>query len=331
MNRKYYYELLNNYGKQIYDEILYDLKKRYQETDIDMSILTDSNKDVHHILRYIKNDNPQLFYVDFTNIKLEYNNVEMKIKFNFLCSLQLIEKYETKINKQIKNILNLQEIKKSKNTYEKELALFSYLACNISYNFANQSDVAAHTVFGALCNHSAVCEGYAKAFLLICNYLNIECLLVEGQAINNYGIKKNHAWNIVKVDDDYCHIDVTWGSTLGEKNTPSFNYVNLTDREISANHFWDISETPKCNSTQFFPINTLKDEKEFEEYLISQIRRGGKVFTVRVKKKFHSNNAVMKLVKNIISQNSKMLGIYSCDIQTSYDKKMKIINVILNY
>ena len=49
-----------------------------------------------------------------------------------------------------------------------------------------------------------VCEGYARAFKLICDKLEIPCLFVVG---NFRG--ENHAWNMVRLDGSWYAVDVT--------------------------------------------------------------------------------------------------------------------------
>lgn len=75
-----------------------------------------------------------------------------------------------------------------------------------------------------------VCEGYARALKLICDELEIPCVLVSGMGEN-----ENHMWNYVKLENGYWYaMDVTWNDSTGhdgyllvgksvmnEKHTPS--------------------------------------------------------------------------------------------------------------
>lgn len=54
-----------------------------------------------------------------------------------------------------------------------------------------------------------VCEGYARALKLICDALDIPCVLANGQ-----GNGMNHMWNYVQLEDgNWYAIDVTWNDT----------------------------------------------------------------------------------------------------------------------
>lgn len=56
-----------------------------------------------------------------------------------------------------------------------------------------------------------VCEGYARAFQVLCNKLNIPCVLVDGTAISFLNDEpEEHMWNYVQLDGGWYAIDVTW-------------------------------------------------------------------------------------------------------------------------
>lgn len=60
-----------------------------------------------------------------------------------------------------------------------------------------------------------VCEGYAKAFKVLCDQLDIPCVLVEGDARSQPAQSAEpHMWNYVQVDHDWYAVDVTWNDPL---------------------------------------------------------------------------------------------------------------------
>lgn len=55
-----------------------------------------------------------------------------------------------------------------------------------------------------------VCEGYARAFKVLCDELDIPCVLVDGEATSGSG-GGAHMWNYVQMDDGKWYaVDVTW-------------------------------------------------------------------------------------------------------------------------
>lgn len=56
-----------------------------------------------------------------------------------------------------------------------------------------------------------VCEGYARAFKVLCDELEIPCVLVEGYARGSLTNKSQlHMWNYVQLDGMWYAVDTTW-------------------------------------------------------------------------------------------------------------------------
>lgn len=56
-----------------------------------------------------------------------------------------------------------------------------------------------------------VCDGYSRAFKLICDRLDIDCVLESGYAKTSAGSKGSfHMWNSVQVGREWYGVDVTW-------------------------------------------------------------------------------------------------------------------------
>ena len=104
------------------------------------------------------------------------------------------------------------------------------LMANLSYAYQSDNHTPedspwAHSVTGLYLYNKGVCECYAKNFKLLCDLLKVDSMFVIG--IGNGG---NHAWNIVKVNDNWYGIDVTWNDTTG-------NSYYLLGKEFEESHF----------------------------------------------------------------------------------------------
>ena len=60
-----------------------------------------------------------------------------------------------------------------------------------------------------------VCEGYARAFKLLCDRLSIPCMLVDGIGYAG-GTSELHMWDIVRLDGAWYAVDVTWDDTRSD-------------------------------------------------------------------------------------------------------------------
>lgn len=132
-----------------------------------------------------------------------------------------------------------------KTDYEKVKGVYEYLIEHTAYDY----DYHGMSLYELLHDGKAVCEGYARATQLLLNRLDVEALLVTGEAGDN---RECHAWNIVKIDGEYYQLDTTWGDPLGEEQTMTYYYLNLTDNECFEDH-WpdDPSQYPSCNATRY--------------------------------------------------------------------------------
>ena len=77
---------------------------------------------------------------------------------------------------------------------------------------------------GAIVNKEAVCDGIADAYKYICNCCNLECVIVDGY-IGDLSENKYHAWNLVKVNDEWYMVDATWN--LGDDSSSYFMVKDL--------------------------------------------------------------------------------------------------------
>lgn len=81
-----------------------------------------------------------------------------------------------------------------------------------------------------------MCEGIAKTVKILCDRLNIECIIAVSEAAPDQGVKYRHAWNVVKPGKTWYHLDATFDNSLGRYGAARFDYFNLGDRELFRDH-----------------------------------------------------------------------------------------------
>ena len=59
-------------------------------------------------------------------------------------------------------------------------------------------------IVGVLADGKAICNGYAKTMQYLCNEVGLECLYIQATDVGC------HAWNMVKIYDDWYCVDTTW-------------------------------------------------------------------------------------------------------------------------
>ncbi len=222
---EYYKNLLTD-EKEIllYDEILTAVLSHDKEYEI-KHFDTDT---VNKIALYITLDNP---FVVLSDNLLEYSRthdydnkiIDYLTEFDLPFSME----YEDMTDEIILSIEKAEEIISLMPEYEDEYYkakyLHDYLATNVSYSSDEDTTIRHCTPYAALIGGSGKCESYSRAYALLCNMAGLECFMVmydQSQSEDGVG----HMWNMIRVNGNYYHIDVTHDSFTQDIGYPK-NYV----------------------------------------------------------------------------------------------------------
>ena len=115
--------------------------------------------------------------------------------------------------------------------YEKLKYVHDWIVNNTVYLYANtdyESEADGPVVYGR-----AICEGYSKAFMYFAQSMGFECVCVVGSA---GGV--DHMWNLVKLNGQWYHVDVTWDDPVMSDGSQMLRhkYFLLSDSEIRWDH-----------------------------------------------------------------------------------------------
>lgn len=112
----------------------------------------------------------------------------------------------------------LQGVKKGA-TQEEAIRHFNrYLTTNNEYNTnsaaaANRDPwVCISALQGRVGREGPVCEGYSRAFKVLCDWAHIPCVLEDGYAEGNRN--EPHMWNAVQLAGKWYGVDVTWNDPV---------------------------------------------------------------------------------------------------------------------
>lgn len=106
---------------------------------------------------------------------------------------------------------------------EKEKYVHDMLMQKVEYSTQAAMNQSAYS---ALVNGQSVCAGYARAFQYLMQQLGIPCYYCTGYS------GEDHAWNIIRLDNIYYNVDVTWDDT----DPSTYDYFNKTDEEFADTH-----------------------------------------------------------------------------------------------
>ncbi|MCR5123360.1 MAG: hypothetical protein K6B74_13190 [Ruminococcus sp.] len=91
----------------------------------------------------------------------------------------------------------------------------------------------AHTAYGALVSGRAVCDGYMKAFQLLCEKANIASVPAYGKSIAADASGEEHIWNKVSCGGEWFNLDVTWDDPVGDQQVLRYDYFLVDDATIA--------------------------------------------------------------------------------------------------
>ena len=124
---------------------------------------------------------------------------------------------------------------------EKALALHDWLVLNTHYDLT----YSRYSAEELLKYGSGVCNAYAETYQKLATEAGLECKKMTGTAGNG-----GHAWNLVRVDGQWYHVDTTWDDPVLDvakvevDNAPArsgnehHEYFLMTDKQIRKNHSW---------------------------------------------------------------------------------------------
>ena len=195
---KYGYYLLNADEKSAYDQIAEGIRNFQPSVTLKRELKKDA---VEKIIDLVLLEETDLYYAKAGELTFnKLTDIVSYISFNYRFTATEVQQLNAASNKRMQEILDMipegsTEIAKIKIFHDQIVLNCTY---DENYNYSG-------TPYGALVAGQAVCEGYARAFAMLCNKVGIENLF----AIGSYdGIE--HKWNMVKLDGNWYNIDLTW-------------------------------------------------------------------------------------------------------------------------
>lgn len=233
VNRMYYSQL-DVYGKLIYmefnehrDELMKGTYVANFGTDFNELLHEEDGSDVLEnafqlSVNALMFDNPDLFYLDITKMYMSTEITTLgpikiyRVKIgpaegtNYLSDY--FQDYELVFasNSTLENFRkDFAEKMSNLNDYDKIKTIHDYIIENTEYDRSISKD-NIYNIYGTLIGHEAVCEGYSKSVKYLLDAANIPCVIVCGTARNSSGQIESHAWNYIKIDDQWYALDSTW-------------------------------------------------------------------------------------------------------------------------
>ena len=106
--------------------------------------------------------------------------------------------------------------------FDKVLYLHNYFVKNYTYDHT----LTIRDAYTFFTEGTGVCQAYMLAFIAAADKLGIESVPVTSEVMN-------HAWNLVKVDGSWYHMDVTWDDCMTIDTFISYSYFLQSGNGLS--------------------------------------------------------------------------------------------------
>lgn len=192
-----------------------------------------------------------------------YSTLTLKIKYEDTSSVT--KEKQKKILTEAKKIVS-STIKSEMSDEEKRKALYDYLDKNTKYNNAALKDAEKNnykridpefkdsfTAYGIMVKKSGVCMSYAYSYKLLCDLAKVDCMVITG-TIENYP----HAWNKVKINNEWLNVDNT-----NNRTNSGIPYMLYESNDETASNLAYIEDKDFCLNKDFFKFAGKSNKNDY--------------------------------------------------------------------
>lgn len=200
-HQEYYFKQLTEEEQRVYRELLKGIRAREKEFYLTISDDDSIDRSYHAVLK----DHPEIFWVHNREkiYKTTYSDSDYCIFTpGYTYTDSEIDEIQTAMEQSFQEVRAL--IPEDAGDYEKVRIVYTYVIDHTQY----QTGEDDQSIAGVFWKKSAVCAGYAGAVQYLLERLDIPCIYVDG---STKGSTEGHAWDIVKIGQEYYYVDATNG------------------------------------------------------------------------------------------------------------------------
>ena len=200
-HQEYYFKQLTEEEQRVYRELLKGIRVREKEFYLTISDDDSIDRSYHAVLK----DHPEIFWVHNREkiYKTTYSDSDYCVFTpGYTYTDSEIDEIQTAMEQSFQEVRAL--IPEDAGDYEKVRIVYTYVIDHTQY----QTGEDDQSIAGVFWKKSAVCAGYAGAVQYLLERLDIPCIYVDG---STKGSTEGHAWDIVKIGQEYYYVDATNG------------------------------------------------------------------------------------------------------------------------
>ena len=210
----YYRSQLDSEEQKVYDTLVEAISKREENIKVP-KMDRDRLYKIHMAIDY---DYPDFFYVDFYEFKCIMYPFHTTIAIKYIMDVGAALRFKREIDQKAQKIAAKARLLKT--DLEKEAFLNDEVRKMAEYGRIDGKEFNAQHLIGTFLDGICVCEGYAKSFKYLADMIQLKSILVVGDS-GVRGENERHAWNMVQIDGESYHLDVTYNTIYRDANKKS--------------------------------------------------------------------------------------------------------------
>ena len=211
------------------------------------------NRELSDIFFQLRLDCPEIFYVTGFTYRFYPGADHVELIPEYLFEKSKIKEHQKALSARVEKLARPAI---TMAPLEKERYIHDFICQNVRYDKLKKP--YSHEIIGPLGQGVGVCEGIAKSVKILCDALGLWCVIAISEANPEAGIKYRHAWNILKLDGQYVHLDATFDNSLGHDGVIRYDYFNLDDNRLFRDHQPVVYPVPACGKGDQFYYRTAK-------------------------------------------------------------------------
>lgn len=243
----YYYQRMTKPQQAVY----HAMKTGFAAIAPSFAVPRLESRELSDIFFQLRLDCPEIFYVTGFSYRFYPNADHVELIPQYLFEKSKIKDHQKAMTARVAKLARPAQ---SMSLPERERYIHDFICQNVRYDKLKKP--YSHEIIGPLGQGVGVCEGIAKTVKILCDQLGIWCMIAISEANPEQGIKYRHAWNIVKLDGKYYHLDATFDNSL-QRGVKRYDYFGLDDKRLFRDHERLVLPLPACSDGDSFHYRTI--------------------------------------------------------------------------
>ncbi|MGE7914755.1 transglutaminase domain-containing protein [Lysinibacillus xylanilyticus] len=229
-------------------------------------------------------------YANISSFKWKYDGYANNIVIKFQFTYHISQAEEAFVEQTLANIIapmhGLSDLQKLQ-------AAHDFIV--LSAEYSKETEGSQYSPYTLLTENKGVCQAYALVLYRMLEMLGFEVQYVPGKVGEQL-----HAWVLVKLDNEWYHIDATWDDPLPDrKGEVRYKYFLISDRQLAQDHSWDYASLPAATSEAYIDFHRTSKVEVLTKPILDSYFSFDKGLSILSKNK--------QIVKQLIKQPTQLL------------------------